>query len=182
MMCAGASRRVLSARGLLGPVHAAASCARVGLRPTGRVGPTRRRHANPRRAICAYPPVPRERNRPPRAQARATNERHDASQSPSADFPPTSGRSSAPCSATGMPPQRGPLTLVGVGLGPACRFVSEGKVGTNWGYALGWRTLDSWAPPDWSTESVLIRATRALRRAGPKPTPTKPDHRAPSAP
>ncbi len=75
---------VLSARGLLGPVRAAASYARVGLRPTGRVGPTRRGHANPRRALCAYPPLPRERNRPPRAQARATNAQHDAWQSPSA--------------------------------------------------------------------------------------------------
>ena len=79
-MGGGALRSVLSAWGLLGPTRAAASCARVGLRPTGRVGPTRSKHANPRRARCAYPPLPRERNRPPRAQARAT-EQHDASQS-----------------------------------------------------------------------------------------------------
>ena len=80
-------RFVLSARRALGPGRAAASCARVGLRPNGRVGPTRGRHANPRRANRAYPPLPRERNRPPRAQARAT-EQHDASQSPSKRLAP----------------------------------------------------------------------------------------------
>ena len=46
---------VLSARGWLGPGRRAGSCAGVGLRPTGRVGPTRRGHANPRRAPGAYP-------------------------------------------------------------------------------------------------------------------------------
>ena len=86
-MGGAALRSVLSAWGLLGPARATASCARVGLRPTGRVGPTRSKHANPRRARCAYPPLPRERNRPPRAQARAT-EQHDASQSPSKRLAP----------------------------------------------------------------------------------------------
>lgn len=44
---------------------ASASNARVGLRPTGRVGPTNHGQANPRLARASYPPVPRSQFGPP---------------------------------------------------------------------------------------------------------------------
>ena len=88
-MGGAALRSVLSAWGLLGAVPPVASCASVGReRPTGRVGPTSRKPANPRLARVSYPPVPRPRNRPQTAQPQATFEQHDASQSPSKRLAP----------------------------------------------------------------------------------------------